>query len=380
MFRINYSKLGLEEVKAAVLAGGGPVSAGELSDWLVGREICVQLDNESVEPPVLKYSFQSKDKLTLTENDNAPVECAYGALQLKGYILFAHMVPETLRGYTVILDACTGRAIVTEMWFIDYQGAEIDKSQPLAPAEISNMDFFINREVERQVYIGCFTEADRPATDKRVYHSLRLDNKIIKWDDDLGRKRIFTYISNYFSTMVELGTPDGEDVITFPCDYLQFDDRTFFYDVGGKRSPKSTASPGPTGTTRKARPAASGPTGPPGSPRLSWSLPTASSNPSRPAIVPAACAKWSSPPSDPDSSGGSPAAAYPLHVRKTSPSCGHCLFPPARSSKGKGNSSKALPAAAGFVEREGPFVEKPLRPGRRWANFAAEIENKTHKI
>ena len=232
MFRINYSKLGLEEVKAAVLAGGGPVSAGELSDWLVGREICVQLDNESVEPPVLKYSFQSKDKLTLTENDNAPVECAYGALQLKDYILFAHMVPETLRGYTVILDACTGRAIVTEMWFIDYQGAEIDKSQPLAPAEISNMDFFINREVERQVYTGCYTEADRPATDKRVYHSLRLDNKIIKWDDDLGRKRIFTYISNYFSTMVELGTPDGEDVITFPCDYLQFDDRTFFYDVG----------------------------------------------------------------------------------------------------------------------------------------------------
>ena len=37
MFRINYSKLGLEDVKAAVLAGGGPVSAGELSDWLVGR-------------------------------------------------------------------------------------------------------------------------------------------------------------------------------------------------------------------------------------------------------------------------------------------------------------------------------------------------------
>ena len=201
MFRINYSKLGLEDVKAAVLAGGGPVSAGELSDWLVGREICVQLDNEGVEPPVLKYSFQSKDKLTLTENDGAPVECAYGALQLKDYILFAHMVPETLRGYTVILDACTGRAIVTEMWFIDYQGAEIDKSQPLAPADISNMDFFINREVERQVYIGCFTEADRPATDKRVYHSLRLDNKIIKWDDDLGRKRIFTYISNYFSTI-----------------------------------------------------------------------------------------------------------------------------------------------------------------------------------
>ena len=39
MFRINYSKLGLEEVKAAVLGGGGPESAGELCDCLVGKEI-----------------------------------------------------------------------------------------------------------------------------------------------------------------------------------------------------------------------------------------------------------------------------------------------------------------------------------------------------
>lgn len=232
MFRINYSKLGLDEVKAAVLGGGGPVCAGELCDCLIGKEICLQLDNEGIAPPALKYSFQSKDKLTLTENDSAPVECSYGALRLNQFLLFAHMVPETLRGYAVILDTKTGRASATEMWFIDYQGAEIDKSQPLLPADISNMDFFVNREVQRQIYLGCFTEADRPAVDARFYHSLRLDNKVLKWDDDLGRKRIFTYISNYFSTMVELETPDGEDVITFPSDYLQYDDSTFYYDFG----------------------------------------------------------------------------------------------------------------------------------------------------
>ena len=139
MFRINYSKLGLEEVKAAVLGGGGPVSAGELCECLVGKEICLQLDNEGIDPPALKYSFQSKDKLTLTENDAAPVECAYGALRLNQFLLFAHMVPDTLRGYAVILDTATGRASATEMWFIDYQGAEIDKSQPLLPADMSNM-------------------------------------------------------------------------------------------------------------------------------------------------------------------------------------------------------------------------------------------------
>ena len=232
MFRINYSKLGLEDVKKAVFAGGGPVSAGETSDWLVGREITVQFDKGSVEPPTLKYSFQSKDKLTLTENDGAPVECAYGALQLKDYILFAHMIPDTLKGYTIVLDAANGRAAACEMWFIDYEGSTIEVGQGLEPAAISNLDFFINREVERQIYVGCFTEADRAAADKRFFHSRRLDNKMIKWDDDLGRKRIFTYTTNYFSTMVEIDTPDGEDVLTFPSDYLQLDDAAFFYDFG----------------------------------------------------------------------------------------------------------------------------------------------------
>ncbi|MBR5932191.1 MAG: MoaF N-terminal domain-containing protein [Lachnospiraceae bacterium] len=231
MYRINYSQLGLEEVKAAVLAGGGPVSAGELSDWLVTREINIQLDNEGIDPPALKYSFQSTDKLTLTENDGEPVECAYGALKLNDYVLFAHMIPETLRGYTVVLDTCTGKAAVEEMWFIDYEGT-IPEKRPLTTDEIAELGFFINREVERQLYFGCFTEADRPAAEERFYRSLRLDNKMVKWDDDLGRKRIFTYVTNFFSTMVEIDTPDGEDVLTFPSDYRQLDDSTFFYSVG----------------------------------------------------------------------------------------------------------------------------------------------------
>ena len=46
MYRINYSSLGLEEVKSAVLAGGGPVSASELSGALVSKEITLELDNE----------------------------------------------------------------------------------------------------------------------------------------------------------------------------------------------------------------------------------------------------------------------------------------------------------------------------------------------
>lgn len=233
MFRFNYSKLDLEQVRKAVLKEGGPACAGELSDWLVSREVDIHLDNEGVKPPELKYCFQSPDRLTLIENDGEPVECSYGALKLNSYVLFAHMIPDALRGYTVILDTDSGRAAAIEMWFIDYEGKVPDTSEhPLTIDDLTNLDFFINREVERQVYLGCFTESGREAVDARFFRSLRLDNKMVRWKDDLGRNRIFTYISNYFSTMVEPDTPDGGDVLTFPSDYLQLDDSAFFFDFG----------------------------------------------------------------------------------------------------------------------------------------------------
>ena len=231
MFRINYSKLGLEEVKSAVFAGGGPTCAGARSDWLISKEICLALDDEGVTPPKLAYSFPDIDKLVLTENGGEPVECAYGALMLGGCVLFTHMIPGTLRGYTVVLDTNTGRAAVEEMWFIDYEGAKIE-NLPVSMTELASLGFFVNREVERQIYLGCYTEAGMQAVQGRFSRSLRLDNKMVKWDDDLGRKRVFTYISKYFSTMVEVDTPDGEDVLTLPSDYLQINDSTFFYDVG----------------------------------------------------------------------------------------------------------------------------------------------------
>ena len=233
MYRINYSSLGLQEVKSAVLAGGGPVSASELSGALVSKDITLELDNEGVAPPSLKYSFKCKNKVVFTENGGEPVECAYGALELGDYVLFTHMVPGALRGYTAVLDMKTGRAAVTEMWFIDYEGTPIESMKlPLTADDVTNMGFFVNREVERQVYKGRFICDGVPAAEDRFFRSFRLDNKMIKWDDDLGRQRVITYVTNYFSTMVEVDTPDGADVITFPSDYLQLDDSTFFYDVG----------------------------------------------------------------------------------------------------------------------------------------------------
>ncbi len=232
MFRINYSKLSLDEVKSIVSADSGPFSAGTRSDLLINREITLTLDDEGVTPPALTYFFNSGDTLTLCENGAKAVECPYGALEMGTRVLFAHMIPGTLRGYAAVLDTETGRCAAVEMWFIDHEGAEVDtRHKPLSIEELGKLGFFVNREVERQIWRGFFTE-NEGAAQGRFSRSLRLDNKMVLWDDDLGRRRIFTYVSNYFSTLVELDTPDGEDVISLPSDYFQIDDSTFFYDFG----------------------------------------------------------------------------------------------------------------------------------------------------
>jgi len=232
MFRINYNKLTLEEVRAIVAGAGAPAFNGQTCACLAGEKLELVLDNEGIEPPELSYEFISADRLVIKEN-GVSVECAYGALSLKNIILFAHMIPGTLRGYTVVLDRENGMVTAEEMWFIDYQGRNIDTSEKaVGMMELSEIGFFVNREVERQIYRGYFVREGASVPGKRFEKGLRLDNKMILWDDDLGRRRVFTYISNYFSSMVEVGTPDGEDVLCLPSDYLQINDSMFFYSVG----------------------------------------------------------------------------------------------------------------------------------------------------
>lgn len=233
MFRINYSKLSLEQVKKIVAEGAAPESAGGFCDRLAGRRFSIVLDNEGVTPPTLEYEFKCSQKLVLKENGGEPVECSYGARSMKNVTLFSHMVPGTLRGYTGILNFDTGVATVVEMWFIDYQGADVDSTKKAYTiADTTALGIYVNREVQRQIYRGYFTLEGKEPPKTRDYRSLRLDNKMIYWKDTRGKECVITYTTNEFTTLVEVNTPDGEDVITLPSDYLQMNDNMFLHVRG----------------------------------------------------------------------------------------------------------------------------------------------------
>ncbi len=231
MFRVKYSDLNLSQVQALVDPAKAPEHASPLCPCLVGKKLELVLDEKPVPGPVLRYEFLSEDRLLLSENGGEPAECGYGALSHRHMTLFSHMIPGTLRGYTVILNRETNVVTVFEMWFIDHEGTDYRESgmDVFAP---SALDGFINREGQRQVYTGyAKAEGAEPPT-IRDSVTLRLDNRMILWDDDLGRRQLFTYATSLFFTMVEPYSPDWYDVLTFPSDTYKISDDLFVFSCG----------------------------------------------------------------------------------------------------------------------------------------------------
>ena len=233
MFRINYTNLNKQQVEDALSKSIAPVCASEFCTDLAGKKLKIVLDKIPVEGPTLEYAFETDTKLTVKENDGAAITCDYGAHSLKDIILFSHMVTGTKRGYTVIINRKTSVVTVFEMWFIDYEGEIIDTATKIyAALEVSGLKPFVNREVQRQCYYGYVEELGKTPPDRRDTLSLRLENSMIKWDEDRGKKRLTTYTSTTFSTFVELDTPDGGDVLTFVSDILQINETTFIHCFG----------------------------------------------------------------------------------------------------------------------------------------------------
>ena len=233
MFRTNYTNLNKKQVEDVLAKRTPPVCASKICSCLAGKTLKFVFDKLPVEGPVLEYEFKSDTKLALRENGAESVECDYSALSLSDITLFSHMIPNTKRGYTVIVNWKTAVATAFEMWFIDHEGLVIDTRKKIYEYdEVAKLGAFVNREVQRQSYFGYFERPDAKPPAGRDKLSLRLENCMIKWDDDRGRKRISTYLSNTYSTLVELDTPEGGDVLTFVSDILQINDSMFIYCFG----------------------------------------------------------------------------------------------------------------------------------------------------
>jgi hypothetical protein len=156
MHRFKYTKLNREQIASKLVqAASGPKCMSGLSDVFVGKSLKIVTDDG----PVLSYSFRDKNRLTFSENGGTAIETGYGALSLKQVVFFSHMLPKTLKGYSVFIDLDSNLVTVFEIWFCggkDNQGQVLD-----------------DREVQRQIYFGYVEVAGREAPKARHHRDPR---------------------------------------------------------------------------------------------------------------------------------------------------------------------------------------------------------------
>lgn len=233
MFRTNYTNLTKKQVEDVLAKSTPPVGASALCSRLTGKRLKIVLDKLPVEGPTLEYEFQSDTKLTVRENGGDAIACDYGALSINEVTLFSYMIPAAKRGFTVVVNWKTSVVTAFEMWFIDREGIVVDTTKEFYDyPEALGLGAFVNREVQRQYYFGYFETSGKEPPRNRDKLSLRMENCMIHWKDDRGKSRLSTYTSSTYSTLVELDTPDGGDVLTFVSDILQINDYMFIYCFG----------------------------------------------------------------------------------------------------------------------------------------------------
>ena len=205
MHRIRYTKLTEQQIgEKLTAAAAGPACASPCSDVLAGKSLRIVTDNG----PVLSYTFKSRSKLSLAEDNGTRVESGYGALTLKQIVLFSHMVPRTQKGYTVVIDLKNRLATVFEVWFSGYTD---------------------QREVQRQIHFGYIDTKGEGAPTDRHRLTNRLQGKGYHWKQDTGIETLELYPSVLYSNFVELTRFGGELSFCGPSDYIKIDEDLYLY-------------------------------------------------------------------------------------------------------------------------------------------------------
>ena len=206
MHRIAYTKLSARQIadKLSKVAGSGPASASLLSDVLAGKSIRIVTDKG----PTLAYTFKGSNRLSVAENGGGAVEAGYGALTLDSVVFFSHMIPDTQRGYAVVIDQGANLATVFELWFSGYKD---------------------NREVQREIYYGYVEQAGQEAPKNRHVPTNRVEGKGFYWKQDNGAETLEFYPSAAYSHFVELSRLGGELGFCGPSDYLKIDENRYIY-------------------------------------------------------------------------------------------------------------------------------------------------------
>lgn len=202
--RINFTSLGEDRISQLLQpAMTGPDSHSTLSDTLAGQEMHIVTDDG----PELRYRFRNAQELSVSQDGDEAIDVGYGALELKQLVLVSHMIPDTQRGYNLIIDRDSGLVTVFEVWFSGYED---------------------NREVQREIYYG-YIDNDEDTPAERHHITNRLEGKGFWWQQDNGEETLDFFCSVIFSNFVELTRAGGELTFCGPSDYIMINDHQFIY-------------------------------------------------------------------------------------------------------------------------------------------------------
>jgi hypothetical protein len=218
MHRFKYTKLTKKQIGQKLKATeAGPKCVSEFSDVLTGKSLKIVIKDG----PVLEYSFQNNNRLTLSENGGKKVKAGYGTLTLKQMVFFSHMIPGDQKGYNVFVDLDTNLVTVFEVWLSSGR-----KEMTLSRKEITVDD----REVQRQIYFGYVDVEGQKPPENLHHYTNRIEGKGLYWKQDTGIETLEFYASVVSSNFVELTRHTDKLSYCSPSDYVLINDNMFIYD------------------------------------------------------------------------------------------------------------------------------------------------------
>ncbi len=203
-FYNRYTPLTTAQIWTKLKPCPSAVSVSPHSPVLSRKSLRIVLD----QGPVLEYTFNSKDKLTFSEDGRKVVTVPYSAKELGGVVLFTHLIPDTVRGYGIVYDTRTNLVTAFELWFCGF-----------APDK---------REVWRHFMFG-YVDTGAAPPEKRHSLTNRIEGKGSYWKNDNGVEMLYFFPSVVWSSFVELSDPLGGITLTAPSDYIKIDDHFYVY-------------------------------------------------------------------------------------------------------------------------------------------------------
>ncbi len=231
MFFTKYNPMTTEEVNKKV--DSKRKADGASCPCLAGKSFSAKLEGKFA-PQQLDYKFIDADTLEFTEN-GTKYTAPYTAISYGKVVIVTHLVPETSRGWHLILDKETKAITVFETWF----GITVPVGMDLMGQRPPQGYRDIPREIQREYYFGWADFGDNEKPAKLHTNTNRLEGRGLHWDFSTGYEILTFFPSLCSSTVVELGDAMGGITMADGSDYVRIDDEFYIFtrwevEFGGK--------------------------------------------------------------------------------------------------------------------------------------------------